>query len=319
MKILITGIAGFAGRYLFQELLANSPKGTEISGLGNEDLKTSDFEGLSQYACLDISNFDEFRGYLIEQEPDEVYHLAAFSSVAESLKHPVETFEINQMGSLYLLETAVNDLQNRPKILLISSADIYLSHPDGKPMKEDTPFNPLNPYAASKAAVDYLGDIYRKNFGLNVIRVRAFNHIGPGQLPVFAMSDFARQIARIEKGRQEPVLSVGNLEARRDFTDVRDVVRAYRKLMENGSPDEPYNVCSGNELSIEFMLRILLKMTETEIEVIPDPGRMRKSDNPVLLGDNSKLKDCTGWAPKISIMKTLEDMLNYWRDKVSYE
>jgi len=319
MKILITGVAGFVGRYLLGELSENSLPGDELIGMGIEDISIEECAGLSDYTRLNITDKDEFRNYLTRQRPDVIYHLAALSSVGDSLKRPVETFLVNQMGTLYLLETAVNDLSCKTKVLLVGSADIYKPPKGVKPMNENTPFLPLNPYAASKAAVDYLGEIYWKNYELPVIRTRSFNHIGPGQRLSFVMPNFARQIARIERGLQEPILRVGNLSVRRDFTDVRSVVRAYRLIVERGVPGDVYNVCSGDAVSIEEMLNMLLEKTTADIAVKTDLKRMRKADNPILLGDNSKLKAHTGWQPDIPIRTTLEDLLNYWRKQVENE
>jgi len=319
MNILITGIEGFVGPYLLRELREHVPTDTEITGLGYKELPADHFEGVSHYTRLDISDGDAFRDYLIKQEPDVIYHLAAISSVAESFQRPVDTFRINQMGSLCLLETAVKDLGCRPRILLVGSADVYRSRPDDKPMNEETQFRPLSPYAASKAAVDYLGVIYWRNYGLEVLRTRSFNHFGPGQEPVFVMSSFARQVAAIELGLQEPVVNVGNLNVKRDFTDVRDVVRAYRLIMEKGSPGDVYNVSSFNAVSIDEMLDMMLALTSVRIEKRIDPSLVRKTDNPVLAGDNTKLRDHTGWVPEIALKKTLNDMLNYWRDRLKNE
>jgi len=177
----------------------------------------------------------------------------------------------------------------------------------------------LNPYAASKAAADYLGEIYWKNYGLKTIRTRSFNHIGPGQSTAFVMPSFAQQIARIEKGLQDPVMLVGNLNVKRDFTDVRDVVRAYRLLIKKGEPGDVYNICSNRAVSIGSMLKMLQELSTKTIEVRQDPERMRPADNPILVGDNSKLAKKTGWKPVFTVEKTLKDLLNYWREKVDRE
>jgi len=319
MKVLITGVEGFVGRYLLKEVRANSAPGDVIFGIGCAETEPDELPGLHQYTCLDITDFGAFNAYLTGIEPDVIYHLAAQSSVAISLEKPVETFRVNQMGTLYLLETAVKDLGCQPRILLVGSADIYRAAPNGTPLAEDAPLQPLNPYSASKAAADFLGAVYGKQYGLTVLRTRSFNHIGPGQRPVFVMSSFARQIARIERHLQEGVLSVGNLNVRRDFTDVRDVARAYRLLIERGVPGEAYNVCSGKAVAISEMLEMLLGMTAAKIDVRRDPGRMRKSDNPVLVGNGAKIAEHTGWKPEIPLHETLENLLDYWRERVENE
>lgn len=316
MRILITGVEGFVGRYLLDEIRNNSSDSIEVFGIGFTEENRVDLGGRCSYTRLDITDFDRFREYLVETNPDIIYHLAAQSSVAVSLKNPEETFRINKMGTLYLLETAVKKLDCRPKILLVGSADIYRAASGGKPMTEDTPIKPMNPYSASKAAVDFLGPLYYKNYGLKVINTRSFNHFGPGQAPIFVMPEFAGKIAEIEQGLIPPVISTGNLNIKRDFTDVRDVVRAYRMLMEKGSPGEVYNVCSGQAVEIAEMLKTLLSMTSAKIEVKTDPEKFRKADNPVLCGDNSKINKQTGWSPEIPVRQTLEALLEYCRKNV---
>lgn len=319
MVVVITGASGFVGSYLIHDLRTASTEKDNIYGIANDEIIGQAAKELDGSALIDITDHDALRKYLVELKPDVIYHLAAQSSVAVSLKEPGKTFRVNVMGTLNLLEIAHKDLDTHPLILLIGSADVYKSPPDEQPITEETPFHPLNPYAASKTAVDYLGEICWKNYGLKTIRTRSFNHIGPGQATTFVMPSFARQIARIEKGLQDPVILVGNLNVKRDFTDVRDVVRAYRLLMKMGNPGDVYNVCSNRAVSIDSMLKMLMDLSTKTIEVRQDPERMRPADNPVLLGDNSKLVNLTGWKPAIPIEKTLEDLLNYWREKVDRE
>jgi GDP-4-dehydro-6-deoxy-D-mannose reductase len=188
-------------------------------------------------------------------------------------------------------------------------------HPDEVPIKETNPLRPLSPYAVSKVTQDYLGYQYWMSWKLDSVRTRGFNHEGPRRGPVFVASDFAKQIADIEKGRRDAVLSVGNLEARRDFTDVRDMVRAYWLALEKCEPGEAYNICSGKAWSIQQVLDLLLGMTKAKIEVKQDPARLRPSDVPVLLGDNSKFVKATGWKPTIPFEQTLRDMLDFWRSR----
>jgi len=319
MVIVITGASGFVGSYLIHELRTASTEKDNIFGLANDEIIGKAAEELDGSALTDITNRDALRKYLVELNPDVICHLAAQSSVAVSLKEPCNTFQVNVMGTLNLLEIALKNLDKHPVILLTGSADVYKSTPDGQPVTEENPFHPLNPYAVSKTAVDYLGEIYWKNYGLKTIRTRSFNHIGQGQSTAFVMPDFARQIARIEKDLQDPVMLVGNLNVRRDFTDVRDVVKAYNLLIKKGKPGDVYNVCSNCAVSIDSMLKMLLNLSSKTIEVRQDPGRMRPTDNPVLLGDNSKLVNLTGWKPEIPVEKTLEDLLNHWRKKVDRE
>jgi GDP-4-dehydro-6-deoxy-D-mannose reductase len=197
--------------------------------------------------------------------------------------------------------------------LACSSEEYGLVMPDELPIKETNPLRPLSPYAVSKVAQDLLGYQYWKSWKLDSVRTRGFNHEGPRRGPVFVASDFAKQIADIEKGRKPPVMSVGNLEARRDFTDVRDMVRAYWLALEKCEPGEVYNICRGRAWSIREVLELLLSMTKAKIEVREDVGRLRPSDVPVLLGDNTKFVKATGWQPTIPFEQTLRDMLEYWR------
>jgi len=220
------------------------------------------------------------------------------------------------MGTVRLLDEIVR-LGINPRILLAGSAEEYGKvTPEQIPIRETNPLNPSSPYGASKAAVSLLFKQYCTKFGLPVLYVRAFNHIGPGQAPGFVTVDFAKQIAEIEAGKREPVMKVGNLEARRDFTDVRDVVGAYWILIREGSPGEVYNVASGTAPAIKEILEILLQKASVKIEVLKDQTRMRPSDVPILLGDIAKIKAKTGWEPTISLDRSLEDILNYWRQKI---
>lgn len=319
MVVLITGSGGFVGNYLVKELRSNAPDDLMICGVSNEKMHPDIAGMLDESAEIDILDYQSFRDFLAEKKPDHIYHLAAQSSVAVSLEKPVETYKINLMGTINLVEIALSELKNRSKLLLVLSADIYKCPVDGESIDENSPMESLNPYSVSKAGVDFLANIYSANHDLDIIRARSFNHIGTGQSTTFVMPSFARQIARIESGLEEPVLKVGNLNVWRDFTDVRDVVRAYTLLMEKGQPGEAYNICSGHAYSIKEMLDLLLEMSNVSIEVLTVPSRMRQADNPKLLGDNTKLRKQTGWKPQIPIKNTLEDLLNHWRSKVRNE
>ena len=319
MTTVITGAGGFVGRHLIRELRASSKRKDALYGISVDTITGQTAEELNGVEHIDITDYNALRSCLLRINPDSIYHLAAQSSVALSFREPINTFQVNQIGTLNVLEIAVNDLDKHPRILLVGSADIYANVPDGKPIGEETSFNPMNPYAASKAGMDFLGQIYWSNHGLHTIRTRSFNHIGSGQSTVFVIPNFARQIAKIEKGLQEPVLKVGNIQVQRDFTDVRDVVRAYRLIMEMGHPGEVYNVCSNRSYPISELLQMMLSMSMCSIDVREDPERMRPSDNPILLGDYTKLNKHTGWKPEIPLAKTLEDLLNYWREIVEYE
>jgi GDP-4-dehydro-6-deoxy-D-mannose reductase len=212
---------------------------------------------------------------------------------------------------------AIRLAQIKPVIQIACSSEEYgLVKPEETPIKETNPLRPLSPYGVSKVAMDYLGYQYHQSYGMRIVRTRGFNHTGPRRGEVFAESTFAKQVALIEKGKQEPVLSVGNLEAERDYTDVRDMVRGYFLAATKGRAGEVYNICSGKTWRIKKVLDYYLSLSKVKVEVKQDPARMRPSDVPILLGDNSKFVKQTGWRPQIPLEKTLEDLLNYWRENV---
>ena len=230
-----------------------------------------------------------------------------------SLKDPKLTFDTNLYGALNLYQ-AIIELKFNPKILFVGSADEYgIVNENDLPIKEECPLRPMNPYSISKASADLLSYAYFKNYNLNIIRVRPFNHIGSRQSPEFVCSSFAKQIAEIEKGMKEPVIMVGNLEAKRDFTDVRDMVRAYWLALNKGEPGEVYNICSGRVIQIREFLNNLLKLSSKVIKIMADPKRIRSSDNPILQGDYSRFRRKTSWEPEIPLDETLRDTLEYWR------
>jgi GDP-4-dehydro-6-deoxy-D-mannose reductase len=253
------------------------------------------------------------RDVLGEVRPDWIFHLAAQSFVPTSWTAPTESLYTNIIGQLNIFE-AVKKLHIMPRIQLACSSEEYgMVYENELPIRETNPLRPLSPYAVSKVGQDMLGYQYFMSFKLPVIRTRGFNHEGPRRGPVFVCSDFAKQIADIEQGRRPPVIRVGNLEARRDFTDVRDVVRAYWLALEKGEAGEVYNICSGRAWTIRAMLDLLLGMTKAKVKVEPDVARMRPSDVPVLLGDAGRFKKATGWEPTIPFETTLQDLLEYWR------
>ena len=302
MRALITGGSGFVGRYL-HGLLTENGQEVSVTKLPHEthanaiDMDVLDMLSIEQ--ALSLSN------------PDVIYHLAAQSSVALSWKDPAMTLRVNCEGTVNLLGT-VKKMKPGCKVILIGSGEEYGSVKD-IPVGEDTVPAPGNPYAVSKAAQTMMGVVYAKAYGMDVLMTRSFNHIGAGQGPGFVAPDFCKQIADIEKGLSPPVISVGNLEAKRDFSDVRDIVRAYYILSKSGKSGEIYNIGSGNAVSIQSLLDTLLSLSETEIEVRRDESRMRPSDTPVVEADIGKLTAHTGWKPEIELKESLEDVLNYWR------
>ena len=305
---LITGGAGFVGSYLIDELTDNQ---IEVS---ITKLKGEPFDNIKVRAVydLDITNPVQIEDVLNASTPDYIFHLAAQSSVAKAWSEPAETMSINAIGTINLLE-AVRKIDKKVRILLVGSGEEYgFVKPDEVPVSETNLLRPGNIYAASKAVHGMIGQIYSWAYGMEIIMVRAFNHIGPGQSPMFVVADFAKQIAEIEKGLAEPVMRVGNLEAKRDFTDVRDVVRGYRLLIQKGRIGEYYNIGSGRAIRIRDILDKLLSMSDVEIDVVQDSEKMRPVDVPVIEADIIKLKKDVGWKQKISLEQSLLYTFKYW-------
>jgi GDP-4-dehydro-6-deoxy-D-mannose reductase len=315
-RVLVTGITGFAGSHLVDSMLAKG--GVEIFGILRWRSRTENIEHFRSRVTLvecDLRDPISTRDVIEAVKPDWIFHLAAQSFVPTSWNAPSESLTTNVLGQLHLFE-AVRHTGLKPRIQIACSSEEYgLVHENELPIRESNPLRPLSPYAVSKVAQDLLGYQYFKSYGTDVVRTRGFNHEGPRRPNVFVASDFAWQISEVEKGRREPVIHVGNLDARRDFTDVRDMVEAYWLALEKGEPGEVYNICSGKDYSIRRVLDLLLGMTQSKIEVRSDPKRMRPSDVPVLLGDNEKFRKQTGWTPRIPFEQTLADSLDYWRSK----
>ncbi len=264
----------------------------------------------------DIKDVISLKKALAGLKPDRIFHLAAQSFVPASWKLPAETFAINAIGQINLFE-ALLSLNLNPKIHIAGSSEEYGHvNPDEVPMKETNPLRPLSPYAVSKVAQDLLAYQYFKSYGMKTVRTRGFNHTGPRRGDVFVTSNFAKQIAEIEKGKKEGVIHVGNLEAKRDFTDVRDIVRAYWLAAEKGEDGEVYNVGTGKAMAMKEMLDILLSLSKAKVKIKVDPERLRPSDVPILQSDSSKFVRLTGWKPQIPLEQTFKDLLNYWRERV---
>jgi GDP-4-dehydro-6-deoxy-D-mannose reductase len=314
-KALITGITGFAGSHLAEHLLN---AGMEVYGAARWRSNVNNIENIKNDVHLltaDIRDGHSLEVVLSESKPDYIFHLAAQSFVPMSWRAPTDTMETNLIGTIHLFE-AVRKLKISPRIQFAGSSEEYgFVYPNELPITEENPLRPLSPYGVSKLAADKLSYQYCMSYGLHIVVTRAFNHTGPRRGDVFVTSNFAKQIAEIEKG-SEPVIHVGNLEARRDFTDVRDMVRGYLLAVEKCQQGEPYNICSGKTIRIKDVLDMLLSMTDKQIEIRQDPDRMRPSDVDVLQGDCSKFKKQTGWEQTISFKKTMEDLLNYWRERV---
>jgi GDP-4-dehydro-6-deoxy-D-mannose reductase len=295
VRSLITGGRGFVGTWLADHL---REQGDEVVAI--------DYE-------VDVTDPVVLLEAVTAAAPDAIYHLAALTHVGDSWKDPLQVLQVNVIGTAALL-AAARQCGTDPRVLVTSSAEVYgaVTDPSLMPLDELTPTAPLTPYAASKLAAEALiGQAFRGH-GQEVIVVRPFNHIGPGQTPNFAVPALAKRIVEADR-RGDSSIAVGNLAARRDFTDVRDVVKAYRMLIESGTPGEVYNVCSGHDVAIEEIATTLLRLAGTSLEFKTDPALTRPVEVPVLRGDPTRLQHATGWKPEISLDQTLADVLQYWR------
>jgi len=315
-KVLITGITGFAGSHLADYLL---DLGHEVYGIVRWRSRTDNIEHIKDK--LKLVNADIKDGYSLqrvfgETKPGYCFHLASQSFVLESWNSPLETLSINVLGTCNILEAIRLKCPECITLIAGSSEEYGLVYDNELPIKEDNPLRPMSPYGVSKVATDKLGILYYMSYNLPVIVTRAFNHTGPRRGEVFVTSTFAKQIAEIENFKKPPVIKVGNLEAKRDWTDVRDVVKAYWLAITKGKYGEIYNICSGNAIRVADMLDILLNYSNKCTTIEKDESRMRPSDVPLLVGDYSKFKNLTGWKPEIPFEKTLKDLLDYWREKV---
>ncbi len=317
MKALITGITGFAGSHLAEFLLA---EGHEVFGTCRVRSPMENISAVADKLTLidcELTDASAVRDALKAAQPDLIFHLAAQSFVPASWVYPGYTL-FNNIGAQLNIFEAVRETDLNARILIACSSEEYgRAEEKDLPLTEDSPLRPLSPYGVSKVAQDTLAYQYHASYGLKTIRTRAFNHTGPRRGDVFVTSNFARQIAEIELGKRKPVVHVGNLSAQRDFTDVRDVVKAYYLACTQGEPGEVYNVCSGKSVTIQEILDTLLELSQCEVKVVVDPARMRPSDVQLLRGDASKLADATGWHPEIELRQTLADLLAYWRERLT--
>lgn len=316
-KILITGALGFVGNYLLSEFL--NDKNYQVFGtyLNDEHLKNSKFTSSVIFEKINLINSESVFNLLEKIKPDGIFNLAAFSSVKESFENPWAVFENNLKSELNILEGLRKNKLLDTKTILVSSSEIYgYINPKYLPINENAPIAPINPYAISKATCDFLGYQYFVSYKMPIVRARPFNHIGPGQTEGFVISDFAKQIAMIEKGLIEPIIKVGNLETKRDFTDVRDMALAYKLLFEMGKAGEVYNLGAGVSYKISDILNLLLSFSKKEISIVIDSNKLRPTDMKDNVCDNSKFTSLTNWKIKISIEKTLEETLDYWRNLV---
>ncbi len=294
MRALVTGGKGFVGTWLVAHLGAS---GDEVCSMDHE---------------VDVTDLDAIRAVMVEWLPDAVYHLAALTHVGSSWRDPGSVLRVNAFGTLHVLEAA-RACEPPPRLLLVSSAEVYGSVAEADlPVTEAAPLAPVTPYAASKVAAEYLGVQAHLAYGLDVVSVRPFNHVGPGQAPGFVVPSLAERIVEAQRTGQASV-GIGNLTARRDLTDVRDVVRAYRLLMARGVPGEVYNVCSGRTLPIRSVAERMLELAGADLTLVTDPSLVRPVDVPVVCGDPGKLRAATGWTPEIDLDRTLADVLDEWK------
>jgi GDP-4-dehydro-6-deoxy-D-mannose reductase len=314
MRALITGVGGFVGRHLLQHLQS---EGDDVFGLA----RGADVHGLDDARIVKIDLFDraDVERAVRQTEPEAVYHLAAQSSPAESLADPWTTICNNLACQFNLLEGLLS-AGLRPRVLIVGSSDEYgRVSPTDVPTDEDVPLRPTTPYAVSKVGQDMMGYQYFAQHGLTVVRVRPFNHTGPGHDARFVIPSFARQLAEIESGLRQPVLRVGNLEVSRDFTDVRDMVRAYRLALALGTPGDVYNLGSGRSTRLADTVGELITLCRVQAETRVDPALLRPSDIPRQQANIHKFSALTGWQPRIPWHTTLRDTLEYWREKVREE
>jgi GDP-4-dehydro-6-deoxy-D-mannose reductase len=303
MRAVVTGGLGFVGRHLVAHLEGEGDQVTTLDRSGPDP--------------VDITDPASVTDRLRSLRPDAVYHLAGWADVGASWRDPVGALRVNAEGTLHVLR-ACHDA-GVERVLAVASADVYGVVTEAElPLTEAAPLRPTSPYAASKVAADALAHQAFLGHGLGVLRVRPFNHLGPGQSEQFVAPALAARIARAERDGTDAI-PVGNLTARRDFTDVRDIVRAYRRLVEDGTPGEVYNVCRGSDLAIQDLVDRLLARATRSIDLAPDPDLLRPVDLPVLRGDASKLRAATGWAPEIPIDQTLADLLDDMRSRILAE
>ena len=307
---LVTGAAGFAGSHLGDALLARTPHVAAWGHRGGTGQPVAT-DARVAWAHVDLLDRAEVTRALAATRPSAIYHCAGVAHVGEAWSAPARALEVNALGTHHILD-GVREAGLSCSVLVTGSALVY--RPSSEPLSENSAIGPTDPYGVSKLAQEMLA---LRAEHARVFVARPFNHAGPRQSPSYSTSSFARQIAEIEAGHSAPILRVGNLESRRDITDVRDTVRGYLTLMERGQPARPYNVCSGNAYRVRDLLDVLVGLARISIKVEVDPARLRPSDNPLIAGDRSRLSTDTGWAPEIPIERTLADLLQYWRTVVS--
>jgi GDP-4-dehydro-6-deoxy-D-mannose reductase len=316
MKSLITGCAGFAGSHLAEYLLGKGEEVVALLGINEDRANIQHIEKHLQIACGDLRDFDRLLEVLQSSKPQRIYHLAAFSSPAKSFESPELTYQVNFMGALNLLSAWLR-VGMDCRLLLVSSSEVYGMVPREKlPMREEMELHPLNPYAGSKAAAEILALQFVQSYGLPIVRVRPFNHTGPRQSSNFVCSKFARQVAEIDLGLRPPTILAGNLQAIRDFSDVRDIVRGYCDLLQSGAPGEVYQLCSGHPVSIESILQTVISFASKPVQVSVDKSLIRNYEAAEVWGDYSKARLAVGWEPRHELTDTIRALKLYWEARV---
>jgi len=316
MKVLITGGGGFAGSHLTEYLLAQGQEVVALLAPQEEVENLNHILARVRVERADLRDAERLSEVLRETSPQRIYHLAALSSPVESLQDPRLTYEVNFVGTLNLL-LAWRQLQMDCRLLYVSSSDVYGPvREEDLPLREDTPLRPANPYAGSKAAGEMLAFQFWRSYGMPIVRVRPFNHTGPRQSSNFVCSSLARQVAEIDLGLRPPIVSVGNLEIKRDFSDVRDIVRGYHLLLEKGTPGEVYQLCSGHVVSIRAVLQIVCALVSKGVQVAVEERGMRAQEAPAAWGDATKARNAVGWTPEGTLEATLQDLKIYWEEKI---
>lgn len=310
-SVLVTGVTGFVGPHLARALLA---RGARVHGLGLDAPR--DDLGLASFQLAPLSDVGRLASALDAARPDHVVHLAGQSSAGRSFERPVETFEANALGTWRLLE-AVRDAASRARVLVVGSGEAYGPQAEGGRVDESAPFRPVSPYAFSKAVADAMAEVAGERFGLDVIRVRAFGHTGPGQRPPFVIPSWAEQIATIEKGEREPVLRVGDLSVVRDLSDVRDIALGYLALLERGRRGAAYNLCRGSGVPLSAVAERLAARARVPVRVEVDARLIRPADVPYLVGDPGAAERDAGWRATLDLDQTLDDVLEEARTRVA--
>jgi GDP-4-dehydro-6-deoxy-D-mannose reductase len=314
MRIFVTGATGFAGSHLVDHLLA---AGHQIFALVHSASSLRELPEHDRMTAItgDLLDLESLKRVVIQAQPEVIYHLAGQAYPARSWQDPAFTLAVNAGGTANLLEAAVH--VGRPRVVVVTSADIYgLVQPEDLPLTEQSLPRPRHPYGVSKLAAGQLVALYWQRYQLPAIEARPFNHIGPRQAPGFVVPDFASQLAAIKLGQRPPIMQVGNLDAQRDFTDVRDVVRAYVDLAQKGQPGQAYLICSGQPVAIHYLLTTLAELANTRVELEYDPARLRPSDIPCLYGSYARIQQHTNWQPRIHLRQSLADALSEWLAKV---